>query len=49
MIRTITSKLVLKSNKIYPKIGINDTADVGEVFLVAGVGFAEKHTLRKTI
>jgi len=49
MIRTITSNLLLKSNTVYPKIGTADTADVGEVFLVAGVGFAQKHTLRKTI
>ena len=40
---------IVKSNKIYPKMGTADTADVGEVFLVAGVGFAQKHTLRKTI
>lgn len=49
MIRTIASNLLLKSNKTYPKMGTTDTADVGEVFLVAGVGFAQKHTLRKTI
>lgn len=49
MIRTIASNLLLKSSKIYPKMGTADTADVGEVFLVAGVGFAQKHTLRKTI
>ena len=49
MIRTIASNLLLKSNKIYQKMGTADTADVGEVFLVAGVGFAQKHTLRKTI
>jgi len=30
-------------------MGSDDTADAGEVFLVAGVGFAQKHTLRKTI
>ncbi len=30
-------------------MGTADTADVGEVFLVAEVGFAQKHTLRKTI
>ena len=49
MIRTIASNLLLKSNKIYQKMGNADTADVNEVFLIAGVGFAEKHTLRKTI
>ena len=49
MISIITSNLLLKSNKIYPKMGTADTADVGEVFLVAGVGFSQKHTLRKTI
>ena len=30
-------------------MGTTDTACVGEVFLVAGVGFTQKHTLRKTI
>ena len=30
-------------------MGTADTADVGEVFLVAGVGFTQKHTLQKTI
>jgi|TARA_Y100000022_G_scaffold74007_1_gene63740 hypothetical protein len=49
MMRTIASNLLLKSSKIYPKMGTADTADVGEVFLVAEVGFAQKHTLRKTI
>ena len=39
---------MLKSNTIYPKIAIADIADVGEVFLVAGVGFAQKHTLQET-
>ena len=47
MIRIIDTNLLLKSNKIYPKMGTADTAYVGEVFLVAGVGFAQKHTLRK--
>ena len=49
MISTITSKLLLKSNKIYPKMGTADTADVGEVFLVLGVGFAQEHSLQETI
>ena len=49
MIRTTASNLLLKSNKIYPKMGTADTADFGEVFLIAGVRFAQKHTLRKTI
>ena len=48
MIRTIESNLLLKSIKIYPKIGTADTADVGEVFLVAGVGFAQEHSLQET-
>ena len=39
MIRTLASHLLLKSNTIYLKIVTADTADVGEVFLVAGVGF----------
>ncbi len=30
-------------------MGTADTADVNEVFLVAGVRFTQKHTLRKTI
>ena len=45
---TITSNLLLKSNKIYPKMGTADTADVGEVFLVAGVGFSQEHSLQET-
>jgi hypothetical protein len=49
MIRIITSNLLLNINKIYSKMRTADTAYVGEVFLVAGVGFAQKHTLRKTI
>ncbi len=49
MINTITSNLLLKSNKIYPKMGTADTADVGEVFLVAGVGFAQEHSLQESI
>ena len=48
MISTITSNLLLKSNKIYPKMGTADTADVGEVFLVAGVGFSQEHSLQET-
>ena len=47
--RTIASNLLLKSNRIYPKMGTADTAVVGEVFLVAGGGFTQKHTLQKTI
>ena len=30
-------------------MGTADTADVGEVFLVAGVGFTQQQTLRKII
>ena len=48
MIRTIASNLLLKSNRIYPKMSTADTADVGEVFLVAGVGFAQEHSLQET-
>ena len=30
-------------------MGTSDTADVDEVFLVAGVGFAQEHSLQETI
>jgi hypothetical protein len=30
-------------------MGTADTADVGEVFLVAGVGFAQEHSLQESI
>ena len=47
--RIIASNLLLISNKIYPEMGTANTTDVGEFYLVAGVGFSQKHTLRKTI
>lgn len=30
-------------------MGTANTTDVGEVYLVAGVGFAQEHSLQKTI
>ena len=48
MIRTIASNLLLKSNKIYQKMGTADTADVKEGGGGAGGGGAQKQTVRKT-